>query len=233
MAESGSARTSWLWNEFAQVGVDYCDVAEVQRYDERMRSFRDLEAEAAATLDCLGLPPQAVLVEIGCGTGHFTIAAAAVCRRVIAVDVSPAMLEYAAGKTRAAGRNNVEFRRGGFLTYEHAGELADALVSSLALHHLPDFWKALALRRAAAMLKPGGRLFLRDVVFADDTFEDRIPDLVAECPETTRGEFIAHIAREYSTFDWILRGLLERAGFVIEETACRGGFLYSYLCRKG
>lgn len=40
-----------------------------------------------------------------------------------------------------------------------------------ALHHLPDFWKALALWRIAQMLGPGGILRLRDIAFAFDPSE--------------------------------------------------------------
>ena len=34
-----------------------------------------------------------------------------------------------------------------------------------ALHQLPDFWKALALNRIARMLRPGGVLRLRDLIY--------------------------------------------------------------------
>ena len=37
---------------------------------------------------------------------------------------------------------------------------------------------------------------------------------------------------EYSTFGWIMEGLLERAGFKIEESDYKEGFLVSYLCVK-
>ncbi len=233
MPEPNPPRPAWFWNEFAHAGTDYNDVAEVQRYDERMGQFRDVAAEVAATLESLKLPAQAVLIEIGCGTGAFSIRAAEMCSRVVAVDISAVMLEYAAVKAARAGRKNIEFRRGGFLSYEHTGEPADALISGLALHHLPDFWKAVALRRAAAMLKPGARLFLRDVVFTcAEAPEESLPDLVANCPEITRNEFIRHVAQEYSTFDWIMQGLLERAGFVVENAASENQLIRSYLCRK-
>ncbi len=34
-----------------------------------------------------------------------------------------------------------------------------------ALHHLPDFWKAIALDRIATFLRPGGVLRLHDLIF--------------------------------------------------------------------
>jgi hypothetical protein len=40
----------------------------------------------------------------------------------------------------------------------------DAVVTTLALHHLPDFWKGMALKRVHGMLKRGGRLYIHDVI---------------------------------------------------------------------
>ncbi|MEA1893594.1 MAG: hypothetical protein U9N36_00045 [Euryarchaeota archaeon] len=51
------------------------------------------------------------------------------------------------------GISNALYCHGGFLAYEHEAEPADAMVSIVALHHLPDFWKLVALTRAAKMLK--------------------------------------------------------------------------------
>ena len=61
---------------------------------------------------------------------------------------------------------NVETVNAGFLTYEHEGAAADVVYSRFALHHLPDFWQAIALRRMAEMLRPGGVLRLSDVVYS-------------------------------------------------------------------
>ena len=76
-------------------------------------------------------------------------------RRVVAVDVSPVMLERLAANVGRAGAANVECVQAGFLTYEHTGAPADLVYSRYALHHLPDFWKAVALDRIAGVLAPG------------------------------------------------------------------------------
>lgn len=44
----------WQWNEMQQVGTDYANVAEVERYEQRMGEFRNLPAEDAAILDNYG-----------------------------------------------------------------------------------------------------------------------------------------------------------------------------------
>jgi hypothetical protein len=50
-----------------------------------------------------------------------------------------------------------------------------AAVTQIALHHLPDFWKQIALIRIAGMLKDGGRLCLRDMVYS---FDPNLPELI-------------------------------------------------------
>lgn len=90
---------SWQYNEFQQVGRDYGNPAEVETYDSTHAAFRDVEAESNQALDLLGLASSDVLIDFGSGTGTFALAAARRCGRVHAVDVSPAMIEYA--KTKA------------------------------------------------------------------------------------------------------------------------------------
>jgi FkbM family methyltransferase len=77
------------------------------------------------------------VVDIGAGSGQFALAAAAACRRVVAVDVSPVMLARLAENIDRCAVSNVEAVCAGFLTYRHSGEPADVVYSRLALHHLP------------------------------------------------------------------------------------------------
>jgi putative AdoMet-dependent methyltransferase len=95
-------------------------------------------------LGFLGLSADDVVLEIGTGTGSFARAAGRKCREVIALDVSGAMLTYAAGRAHKEGIDNIVFRQAGFLTYEHEGEPLAGAVSQLTLHHLPDTWKFVA-----------------------------------------------------------------------------------------
>jgi SAM-dependent methyltransferase len=74
------------------------------------------------------------------------------------------MLRATQVKIGETGIRNVDCVQAGFLTFQHEGEPADFVSSRNALHHLPDFWKAIALARAAQWLRPGGVLLLRDLV---------------------------------------------------------------------
>lgn len=226
-------QNNWLWDEFEHIGTDYNDVEEVRRYDERMLEIRDVAGENVRILDALNLQPGATLVEIGCGTASFAIAAAGRCRRVLVLDISRVMLEYARAKAKQAGVSNIEFRHGGFLSYEHSGEGVDAVVSSLALHHLPDFWKSVALCRVAAMLKPGGRFVLTDVVYSfQGEPSEFFPAFIDQLPDAMRSSAANHIAKEHSTLDWIMRGLLERTGFHVDNAVHEMGWIGRYMCTR-
>jgi len=127
------------------------------------------------------------------------------------------MLAMTKAKAEELGLTNVEIARAGFLSYEHRGDPADFVYSRNALHHLPDFWKAIALARVADMLRTGGVLFLRDLVFHFDPSDAGgvIEDWLARAPARpeegwTRPELATHVREEYSTFSWLLEPLLER-----------------------
>jgi putative AdoMet-dependent methyltransferase len=132
-----------------------------------------------------------------------------------------------------AQRDGIPWRHAGFLTLNFGPSQFDAAVSVAVLHHLPDLWKAVALNNIHRVLKPGGQFLLCDVVFSS-----KEPDLQPECdaliesmPQAMRESAIGHIAKEFSTLDWMMEGLLARAGFEIcrlEETQAR---LVRYLCK--
>ena len=241
-----SGRKAWQYDEGKQIGTDYEDVSEIRIYDQRMAKIRDVRKELLEVIDLLDLTLDSTILEIGTGTGEFPIAAVERCKKVTAADVSLQMLEYARQKAKERleemGREGdferIEFVRGGFLTYEHRGEPLDAVVSQFALHHLPDFWKQVALIRIAGMLKSGGRLYIRDVVYSFDaadyeSFFDRYLSRMAEIGgEGTPQDILTHIRDEHSTMGWIMEGMMERAGFEIERSEYRAGFIATYLCVK-
>ncbi len=157
---------AWLFDEYADKAGGYQRRAAAKRYDRCHQQFRDYAKETQATLDQLQLDTGATLVDMGCGTGAFSVNAASRVHTIYAVDVSKVMLRRLKRKARKGGVHNIQCCRGGLLTYAHKADPVDAVVCSLALHHLPDFWKQVALRRMAAILRPQGRLYLHDVVFS-------------------------------------------------------------------
>jgi cyclopropane fatty-acyl-phospholipid synthase-like methyltransferase len=226
----------WQYDEMKQIGKDYSDLAEVEAYDARHGKFRNVEKENEDILAKLHIQPDQIVMEFGSGTGAFVLQAAGRCAHVYAVDVSQAMLEYSKKKAGQAGITNVTFCRGGFLTYSHTAQPVDAIVSNTAFHHLPDFWKGMALLRLNKMLKAGGLFYLSDVIFqhncVHENIERWIEKLEKAAGQEIRKDVEAHIRQEFSTYDWILDGLLERANFEIISKTIHEGVIGHYLCRK-
>jgi len=225
----------WQYHEPDHPGADFDALAEI--YDRNMQRYRDIQGEIQQILSFLDLQPDQTVLEIGTGTGEFALAAARACARVYAVDLSAGMLRYAEKKAKSRGISNVEFLPGGFLTYRHPSPV-DAVVTQIALHHLPDFWKQIALLRIADMLKQGGRFCLRDMVYSFDPrdheifIERFISRAKAMAGPEFAGRIAAHVKNEYSTLDWIMQGMIERAGFEITKVEHQEGFFALYLCTK-
>jgi len=230
---------SWWLDERSHAGREHFDEQHARRYDGKMDAQA---AEEIALLQDAGvLTPESSVVDLGAGTGQFALAAAEVCRRVVAVDVSPLMLARLVEKLDPSAASTVEVVDAGFLTYRHSGEPADVVYSRFALHHLPDFWKAIALGRIAGMLRPGGVPRLSDVVYsfepadAEARIEAWIDETVADGVEGgwTRAELAEHVRDENSTFTWLLEPMIERAGFeIVDASYSASGVLAQYLCRK-
>jgi len=225
----------WILDELAHAGPEHLDPDFVAGYD-RKQGYPDPAPDLAA-LDASGLSPASTIVDLGAGTGRFALAAAQRYRSVIAVDVSPAMLDALRSRAGAAGLTNVTFVRAGFLSYEHTGPPADAVHTRNALHQLPDFWKAIALDRIARILRPGGVLRLRDLIYdfqpaeAGAVLHGWLAGAVDD-PATgyTAAEYATHIRTEYSTFRWLLEPMLTAAGFDIVSVDYVGRLYGAYTC---
>lgn len=221
---------TWYPDERTHAGPEHLDTEYVAGYDAK--AGHDVE-ESLETLRRHGLGPETTLVDLGCGTGLVAAAAAAEARSVVGVDPSPAMLELARRRSEA-----VEWIEAGFLTYEHDGDAPRLVHSRHALHHLPDFWKGVALARIHDLLALGGVFVLRDLVYgfepaeADHKIEDWLAR-AAPSPEAgwTCGELETHVREEHSTFAWLLEPLLVHAGFEILERDVGGGIYATYVCR--
>ncbi len=234
----GRSHPRWLLDELATAGRENLDPDHVARYDDK----EDANATGeVALLFQHGLDGRSHVVDLGAGTGQFALSVAAVCARVVAVDVSPLMLARLRVKLAASGLSNVDVVQAGFLTYDHRGQPSDVLYSRWALHHLPDFWKSVALRRMRSFVRDGGVLRLSDVVYSFEPLEaeERIEAWCASLPSTADGEsewiradIEEHVREEYSTYAWLLEPMIERSGFRIECTEYSpDGFFANYIAR--
>lgn len=224
------------FDDAAFAGPEHFDPAYVAGYD-RKAAFDP--ADDVAVLRSHGLNRDSTVIDVGAGTGTFALAVAPYCRRVIAVDVSPAMVAALRAKAASAGAENVAPVQTGFLSYAHDGAPVEAVYCRNALHHLPDLWKAIALRRMAGLLVSGGILRLRDLVFsfpaadAEARIERWIDATAANSPDVgwTHAELETHVRDEHSTFTWLLEPMLAQAGFEIVEAAYAAiGAYAEYTC---
>lgn len=225
-------RRAWLFDEFQDFG--WSDSDELESYDALANVNPALERERLKTL---GISAEDAIIDFGCGTGALALEAAKICKRVVAVDVSAVMLDKMREKAEGMGLRNIEYVQQGHLTYEHRGGPVDFAFTQRTLHHLPDFWKVQALQRMAVVLKPGGKLFLRDILFSFEPSEadQAIDAWIGSRPsDTFPREFFEHDVREeYITYTWLLEVMLDRVGFDIEEVSYGEWQAYAkYVCVK-
>lgn len=106
------------------------------------------------------LPADAVIADLGCGSGAVSEMIAPFVKQVIAVDNSPAMLK--AAKKRLENVNNVDVRRGELNALPIDDNTCSAAVVMLVLTYLTDF--VAAIKEVRRILKPGGRAIVVDLL---------------------------------------------------------------------
>jgi RimJ/RimL family protein N-acetyltransferase/ubiquinone/menaquinone biosynthesis C-methylase UbiE len=237
VAKPSRAFPGWYFDEAKMAGVDFHDTAQVEAYDRNQTASTPEKEQALVTR--LRIAANHTVIDLGAGTANFAIQAALTGASVHAVDISAEMLTYAQNKAQTAGITAIAFHQAGFLSYDHQAELADFVVTKNALHILPDFWKMAALLRIAAMLKPEGVFYLRDVVFSfpPTTYETSVNEWIKRVAKSegegwTVKDFEMHVREENSTYGWIMEGMLTRAGFAIAEANYPTPTYAEYLCIK-
>jgi ubiquinone/menaquinone biosynthesis C-methylase UbiE len=151
------------------------------------------------------------VLDIGAGAGTDAFIAATLVGptgHVIALDLTPAMLERLAATAVEAGVSNVSVLLGDAERLPLPDASVDVITSNGALNLVHD--KVRALGELFRVLKPGGRLQLADVVLGNPVTDScrSDPRLWVECVVG-------------ATLEDVLLGLLRRAGFVDAEQVRR------------
>jgi ArsR family transcriptional regulator len=150
-----------------------------------------LAAEALLAL----LPGEWTVADLGCGTGSLSAALAPRVRRVIAVDRSAEMLR--AARRRLGQAANVEIHEARLEALPLADACCDAALAVLVLSYLES--SAPALREAARILRPGGRLVVVEAArHGDEALRRRLGQLR---PGFEQGELAALLGADAGLAD--------------------------------
>jgi tRNA (cmo5U34)-methyltransferase len=154
-----------------------------QRFDHDVERFSNLETGQAATIDAplvldlvaqastLHLRPGSRILDLGCGAGNFTLR---VLQEVSPlecdlVDLSTPMLERARQRVGAGGASKVTTHASDLRALDFPDGSFDAILAAAVLHHLrgDEDWEDV-YAKLHRWLKPGGRLYVSDLMLFDD-----------------------------------------------------------------
>jgi ubiquinone/menaquinone biosynthesis C-methylase UbiE len=135
---------------------------------DRIRSLHIAEREVEDEIcRVLGDGPFGLLVDLGTGTGRMLELLAGRYERAVGFDINHTMLDYARSKVEQAGIRGASVRHGDLYEVALSDGVADAVIMHQVLHFLTE--PGQAIREAARILSPGGRLIIVD--FAPHTME--------------------------------------------------------------
>jgi SAM-dependent methyltransferase len=181
-------------------------------YDTGFTSrWRDpLQRESLAALD-LGTDDR--VLDLGCGTGTASRAAAGVAASVAGVDLSAEMIGQAVGL--ASGITNLRFAIADAEDLPFGDDAFTAVLCTNSFHHYPD--PPGAVREMARVLAPGGRLVLGDA--CSDLATARVADRILRLVEPGhvrlhRSDALADFLQE-AGFEAVARKRLQGGAFAI------------------
>ncbi len=128
---------------------------------DRIRALHVSETEVEGAMKAaLGTAGGDLLIDLGTGTGRTLELFADSYARGVGIDVNPSMLAYARAKLAKDGLDHAQVRHGDIYNLSFADDVADTVIMHQVLHFLTD--PAHAIREAARVLAPGGRLLIVD-----------------------------------------------------------------------
>jgi ubiquinone/menaquinone biosynthesis C-methylase UbiE len=133
-----------------------------KEYDERIPGAGpadDLFTENEIAFLLSKIEPGQKVLDIGCGTGRFTVPLAEIGADTSAVDISAGMLEVLSEKLADRGLS-ADLRLGDMCQLPFPDATFDVVTSFLALMHLPLADRPAVWREVRRVLKPGGRMIL-------------------------------------------------------------------------
>jgi putative AdoMet-dependent methyltransferase len=155
---------------------DFDKYDRLSEYDERWLASERLcyQATLSSLPRLTGAQPGDRVLDIGCGTGNSALPFLEAGCTVLGLDPSERMLELAKPKAAAfGGRFALRHLDDPFLALPLPDERFDIVISTYALHHLPDPDKVRAIGGLKASLRPGGRIAIGDTMFRDEAHKQQ------------------------------------------------------------
>lgn len=118
------------------------------------------------------------VVDVGSGSGFDALVASQLVGpegRVVGIDMTREMLSKARSSAKVMGAKNVEFREGYADQLPLPDNFADVLISNGVLNLTPD--KGRTLKDWARVLKPGGRLYIGDILVSKRIPQEALDDI--------------------------------------------------------
>lgn len=163
-------------------------------------------ADLVRLVEWLHTDADASLLDLGCGAGHASFAAAGVVREVTAYDLSEKMLAVVRQAASARQLNNITTAHGAAEKLPFADNTFDVVISRYSAHHWHDV--ALALREVKRVLKPGGKFILMDIASPGRP----VLDIWLQAIEVLRDP--SHV-RNYSPAEWLQ--MTQQSGMLVEK----------------
>ncbi|HEY6695898.1 MAG TPA: methyltransferase domain-containing protein [Solirubrobacteraceae bacterium] len=115
----------------------------------------------ARLLEALAPSAGETLLEVGPGTGYYTLDVARAAGRLHVFDLQPEMLDHTMRRAREAGIDNVEPRQGDARSLPYRDAAFDAAYLVTVLGEIPD--QEAAMRELRRVVRPGGRLVVGEL----------------------------------------------------------------------
>ena len=175
----------------------------------------DFVRTGAQTYECLretvGVRPEDVVLEIGCGIGRVGKELAPHCRKWIGCDVSPNMLKFAA--ERLDDLSNVELIEiSGCDLAAIDNQSVDLVYCTIVFMHLDQWDRYSYVVDAFRILRPGGRLFIDNVNLCSDEGWDVFEKHRQTFPPGQRPPHITQCSTSAELEEYLKRAGFEKIG---------------------
>jgi ubiquinone/menaquinone biosynthesis C-methylase UbiE len=148
--------------------------AEVAEQWDEIRSDYFTEHMRDAAIAKANLPPNAIVADVGAGTGFVVAGLAPHAAHVVGFDSSMEMLAVA--RRNLVQFDNVEFREAAGDQLPVSGEMFDGVFANMYLHHAPD--PLATIKEMVRVLKPNGVLCITDLDTHDHEWQrEQMADL--------------------------------------------------------